>query len=218
MPPEWSEMTHFVDLELIQYHNGPCDADQWQCPLLAIGWVERGEPFATGPCQLGVVEKLLELQTQFKLVFPEFSFRGMHKCSICGNGSDALNSSHVNLFIPGKEAVYLAPGGVDHYIQTHSYLPPQEFLEALLGCPDPGSMKYAIALRDLNHGKRPPLFPERWNIIRVEDSNHRVVLHSVGDHATGLEFARMYSLQNPTQEFEVEQAPDRFSQLPHAVA
>lgn len=203
-------MTHFRDLELIRYHNGPCDAEQWHCPLLALGWLERGKPFAIGVCKLIFIEKLVELREQFKLAFPEFSFRGLHECSMCENGG-GLNDSHVNLFIPGKKVVYLAPGRVDHYIQAHEYLPPQEFIEAVLSCPDPRSNRYASALINLNLGKRPPLFPERWNIIQVGDNDKRMIRYTVDEEMKGREFARMYSLRSPEQIFEVEKAPDRFS-------
>jgi len=204
-------MTQFRDLDLIHYHNGPCDAEQWQCPLLAVGWLERGDPYTTGECSPLFVEKLNELREQFKSSFPEFSFRGLHVCSVCESDNGGLRDSHVNFFIPGKKSIYLAPGRIDHYIHDHAYLPPQEFLEAVLSCPDPRSAPYSAKLNELNHGKRPPLFPERWNVIRVEGDDTRIVHFEVDNETKGLEFARMFSLRNPGQKFEVEKAPDRFS-------
>jgi len=204
-------MTHFRELELIRYHNGPCDADEWHCPLLAVGWLEREESFTTGACPPSVLEKLRDLRGQFNLAFSEFSFRGLHECSFCETGVRALSDSHINFFIPGKDVIYLAPGRVDHYIQAHAYLPPQEFIEAVFGCPDPVSSEYTFALKELNHGRRPPLFPERWNIIQVDADGNRFIRFAVDDEGKALEFARMYSLRNPGHGFEIEKAPDRFS-------
>jgi hypothetical protein len=54
-------------------------------------------------------------------------------------------------------SVYLAPGGIPHYIEVHSYLPPSEFVAAVLRCPDCGTNEYRDALRLANRGNEPPL-------------------------------------------------------------
>ena len=37
-----------------------------------------------------------------------------------------------NLFIPGKDQVYVAPSMITHYIDSHDYQPPLEFQEAVM--------------------------------------------------------------------------------------
>jgi hypothetical protein len=151
-------MTYFKDLDPVCYHDGPCCADDWQCPLLAIGWLERGHDFPTGMCPPEVTEKLAELRRQFGAAFPAHSFRGLHACSICDGGAEYLRESHINLFIPGREVVYLATGRIDHYIDVHSYAPPIAFIDAALACPDPRSAEYKTALLRLNREQQPPLY------------------------------------------------------------
>jgi hypothetical protein len=151
-------MTYFNDLDLVRYHDGPCCADDWQCPLLAIGWLERGHDFPTGICPEQVTGKLAELRRQFGSAFPAHSFRGLHACSLCDGTVEWLHESHINLFIPGREVVYLVTGRVDHYIDAHSYAPPAAFIDAVLTCPDPRSAEYRKTLLRLNREQQPPLY------------------------------------------------------------
>jgi hypothetical protein len=59
--------------------------------------------------------------------------------------------------VPGVEQIYIAPGGIGHYVEVHSYLPPRPFIEAVVRCPEYGSARYCDALRASNAGKTPPL-------------------------------------------------------------
>jgi hypothetical protein len=69
-----------------------------------------------------------------------------------------LDNSHINLFIPHRGFVFVAPGRVDHYIEVHQYLPPESFIDALLTCPSPLSVEYRDAIRASNRGVDAPLF------------------------------------------------------------
>jgi hypothetical protein len=51
------------------------------------------------------------------------------------------------------------PGGVVHYVESHLYVPPLEFIEAVLRCTDYGSPDYHEARRKSNGGNAPPLVP-----------------------------------------------------------
>lgn len=155
-------MTHFKDLEFAHYHGhshgGPHCADEWKCSLLAVGWLEKNESLPTGSCSSLVIAKLTELRHQFEVAFPRYSFRGLHECSMCDGEAKLLHESHVNLFIPGKDVIYMTPSRVDHYIDMHSYGPPQDFIDAVLLCPDPRSNQYKTILTRLNRGQQPPLW------------------------------------------------------------
>jgi hypothetical protein len=52
-----------------------------------------------------------------------------------------------NLFIPGDGLLYVAPSTIIHYIDSHDYLPPIEFIDAVLRCPRMRSMEYLKAIR-----------------------------------------------------------------------
>ena len=55
------------------------------------------------------------------------SFLGLMACSLCaaeGKRPTLSAWSQENLFVPGSNVVYTAPGGIVHYVESHAYLPP----------------------------------------------------------------------------------------------
>ena len=152
-------MTYFQDLTCCDYHSGPFDTKNWRCPLLAVGWLEYPKRYSRGVVDNHVLDKLKLLSDHFKFAFPQYLFRGLHKCSLCGDGEDLwLDNSHVNIFVPGKDVVYIAPGRIDHYIRVHNYCPPEDFINAVNLCPDPTSLKFSERLRQANRGEDCPLY------------------------------------------------------------
>ncbi len=142
----------------------PCeyfDTGAWRCRLMAIGWIERGKPYTVGATVARAIERIPSLREDFRLAFPAHSFRGLHTCSICSAqepASPSLDQSHVNLFIPHRGFVFVAPGRVDHSIETHAYQPPESFIAALLDCPSPLGVEYRAAIRASNRGEDAPLY------------------------------------------------------------
>jgi len=67
---------------------------------------------------------------------PELRYKGMRVPSRCST----------DFLVPDGATGYLAPALILHYILFHQYLPPACFLEAALGCPDPGSSEYLDAI------------------------------------------------------------------------
>jgi hypothetical protein len=144
-------MAYFKDFTVCTYFG----TGDWLCRLMAIGWIERGKPFDRGDAGTGWAERIRFLRQEFRSAFPEWLFRGLHECSICGTW---LEESHVNLFVPHPGFVFVAPGRIDHYMTAHRYLPPQSFLDALMACPSPRSEEYRSALRASNRGVDAPFF------------------------------------------------------------
>jgi hypothetical protein len=149
---------YYEDLELCRYHAGPLDASNWHVPLRAIGWLESGHAFNSGATPLGLVEQLGALMDGAKSVFRQYHFRGLHDCTLCIPGPGArLAQSHINLLIPAKRTVFACPTAIIHYLTVHSYLPPSEFVDAVLECPPYGSPRYFESLREANDGYPVPL-------------------------------------------------------------
>src|SRR5438874_9017018 len=48
--------------------------------------------------------------------------------------------------VPGEDCLFVAPEMVAHYVDAHQYRPPEEFVEAVLECPDLGTPAYAAAV------------------------------------------------------------------------
>jgi hypothetical protein len=123
--------------------------------------------FPKGPTDKLVVEQVNVLRDQFTRAFPSLAFRGLHQCSLCAerhHAEAALEQSHINLFIPHRGFVFVAPARVDHYIQVqvHEYCPPSSFVEALLACPNQLSVEYRIAVQASNRGVDSPLLKDSF--------------------------------------------------------
>lgn len=151
---------YFADLETCRYDSGPYDADSWKVPLLAVGWLEYPHPFPREIPPDGRVSQLQGLVFAAKKAHPHHNFRGLHRCSFCEakhGASEGLENSHVNLFVPGNGVVFLAPAGITHYMESHLYAPPAEFVVAVSQCPTYGSPEFYEALRVTNQHSVPPI-------------------------------------------------------------
>ena len=149
-------MTWYPDL-------GPCNYFRTSEPqrLLAVGWLSQRQTFSTGLVAPEVFAKIARLAENALRIFV---FRGFHTCELCGphvdqhlvdmHGNRVQSSSHLNIFVPYKDKILVAPQCLPHYIASHSYRPPHEFCEAVLRCPDP----QGAALADLLRGVGGPEF------------------------------------------------------------
>jgi hypothetical protein len=127
-----------ADLTVFRYHNGPFDPQNWAVPLRAVGWLEHPYPFSRGNVAAAVVSKLKAMVEQTRSTYTQYTFRGTKSCSLCiaANLPDPGPIwSQENILVPGAGVVYVAPGGIVHYVESHSYLPPDEFVEAVLDAP-----------------------------------------------------------------------------------
>ena len=156
-------MTYFPDLGPLTYFQDELG------PLSAVGWLGLGHDFPRRPVPPQFFERLFLLLIEpWERVF----FMGSHDCELCtGAHFDALllardhealkairerrnewmrlevgdrriRMGHSNLFVPGEGCIYGAPSMIAHYIQAHGYGPPEEFINAVLRCPDMQSEAY----------------------------------------------------------------------------
>lgn len=114
---------------------------------LNVGWLEKGQPFPIGDVPEEFLNKL-ELYTQRNFLI--FKTKGMHRCEFCSENHGSSNEIRV---ISDSGIAYAAPTLILHYIAEHKYLPPQEFVDAVLTGPIPGSEEYDIILKNL---------PSKW--------------------------------------------------------
>ena len=161
-------MTWIADLDLCKIHPGSLDAGNWSVPFLAVGWLEHPKEFHRGVVSEAVVSKLRLLVDQVREAYlHELLFRGGKTCTLCASNdqpSPCHPWSQENIIVPGIGVVYAAPGGIVHYVEAHSYLPPSQFLEAALKCPDMSSREYRDALRKANRDQSIPLLSaEEWH-------------------------------------------------------
>ena len=134
-------MTWYKDLSPIKFlgsENPP--------PLRAVGWLAKDHPFPVGETERKTYDRLCEL---LKHPFQPFCYLGYHNCELCQfEGERGV----ANLFVPGQGILYVAPELITHYINAHRYLPPSEFVEAVMKCPNTRTMDYKKAYLE-NGGK-----------------------------------------------------------------
>lgn len=108
---------------------------------VAVGWLERGMPHATGPVDRRVYDALVELR---KNPWQPFASAGTHACTLCQFEGE---QGAACLFIPAEGVVYVCPELIVHYVNAHGYAPPEPFSRAVLACPAMRSMPYFKAIR-----------------------------------------------------------------------
>ena len=105
--------------------------------MLAIGWLDQFHDYAEGTVSADVPMQLSQLMLMKKDVN---KMRGTHKCPFCefpqvyiGEGDNKRLLGMSEFWVPGKgEIIYVAPSLIYHYIVSHKYKPPQEFIDAVL--------------------------------------------------------------------------------------
>lgn len=170
---------YFPDLTLCRYSPGPLHAADWKVSLFAVGWLKRGHDFSRGTVPSWLVHRLRRLLEQTRKRFPDLTFRGVHACTLCAD-CHGLPDSNINVWIPGEDVVYAAPAGILHYIEAHTYTPPQAFIDAVQVCPDVDSPAYLLTLRTLNAGLPSPLEQEPTYLRTHQGASVRQKMNNVG--------------------------------------
>ncbi len=109
-----------------------------------IGWLEKGYKFEQKPLSIFHFEKLKSIYCGNDLVDSIANqARGYHYCDFCNEDDPKFLCETINRFkwlgsneiwIPSviDNSYYAAPSLIIHYIEKHSYSPPQEYLDAVL--------------------------------------------------------------------------------------
>jgi hypothetical protein len=123
----------------------------------AVGWLARAKPFVRNPATSALVGRLrdyceLHARHASSIVWQAAIWNGGHACELCGSGW-----STACIAVPSKSALYVAPDLIVHYVETHEYAPPAEFVQALTESPLPGTAGYDSAVLtffDGEHARR----------------------------------------------------------------
>lgn len=129
----------YPDLSRYEYTEIPDDGEVH----LNIGWLDASHPFEKGVLGDEAVERLNNLSWN-----PVKLFRGSHACDFClaelrtklpETGTALISAlrdtgamGNGEIVVKGERAWYHAPVLITHYVERHEYLPPQEFVDAVL--------------------------------------------------------------------------------------
>ena len=145
-------MAYYRDLERCTYF--PVENDD---SLIAVGWLEPGHDFTRGTVDAQFFQRL---ETFCQRPWRAFMFLGGHECGLCQHHGPILQ---YDIFIPHNGRIFAAPGGITHYIRAHWYRPPDEFIEAVIACPDMGSAEYGTALVENGGRELAQSFEPDWD-------------------------------------------------------
>ena len=121
--------------------------------VTSVGYLARGYEYPRGEVSDECFDRLVKL-VMVRLVH----WFGFHNCDLdpCGSGQDQPKHYYqgqvipdkcsTDILVPGENLVYVAPALILHYIRCHKYLPPACFLDAVMGCAEPGSDEYIAAI------------------------------------------------------------------------
>jgi hypothetical protein len=98
---------------------------------LSIGWLDGEHPVPTGVTSPEFRKALSEICKKIQSWPPPYM--GYHTCEICGQSDGCYIFNVVN---EHTGRTYVAPELIDHYVADHNYLPPAEFIEAVIQSKD----------------------------------------------------------------------------------
>ena len=118
----------------------------------AIGWLHPDHPFPRGNVPPEFVRRLTEIARNWGKSIDALNWGaagGFHECEFCAKplnsrrfGNDLASGT---FGVPAGDRIYYCPEMVPHYITEHEYLPPPEFVAAVMACPMPGTDEYLAA-------------------------------------------------------------------------
>ncbi len=132
-----------------------CDCDQAiGLDPLAVGFLSRKTKFETGKVPAQFLDKLLAYCHPQKTV-----------CQTMGTRKSPFSNEHVvvqfdgedhklgaaEIRIIGPEDIYAAPDLIYHYVRDHNYLPPAEFVDAVMKGPSPDSAEFRALINTLRN-------------------------------------------------------------------
>lgn len=137
-------MTYYPDLSPYEYY-------QTEFSTVNIGWLDAAHEYSKGPVPNEFIERLWAFCHE-----PVHQSKGFHACELCRKpvfglnvkrGSDSIQLGSAEIRVFGKDGMtYAAPNLIYHYVVEHCYRPPEEFIQAVMESPLPGSPEYEALL------------------------------------------------------------------------
>lgn len=138
--------------DLTPYTGCPADDEIGLAPL-AVGWLQHGQEYPQGRPPAGFATALLPFCLDAYRVCP---LPSPQPCPLCQQAVPVINHhgqpatlGSGELRVIGEEEIYAAPTLLYHYVTAHQYLPPEEFVAAVLSGPPAGSAEHRALIRTL---------------------------------------------------------------------
>lgn len=133
---------YFKDLTPITEYNAGV--------YMMVGWLDNEHPYPKGNVPSQFIDRLWIFCTN-----TFFDTYGYHYCPLCPNPSFGMPMEHngekrtlgdAEIRVMSKDGIlFTAPNLIFHYVIDHQYYPPENFIQAVLEGPLPGSKEYRDA-------------------------------------------------------------------------
>ncbi|MFK7804791.1 MAG: hypothetical protein AB8G95_24375 [Anaerolineae bacterium] len=137
--------------DLTPYTGCNCDQAIGLDPL-AVGFVSRKYQFETGPVPTKFLQKLLPFchpsKTVCQVPRAQNSALGGKQIEVDIQGEKVMLGA-AEIRVIGNEDIFAAPDLIYHYVADHNYLPPDEFIEAVMSGPSPDSAEFKALINTL---------------------------------------------------------------------
>lgn len=130
-------------IDLTPYTGCAADAAVGLLPL-AVGWLRGGMAFETGEAPAPFLARLLPFCQPPHTVCATPAAR---PCPLCRQLIPPYGQAEIRVI--GELDIYAAPDLIYHYVTVHQYLPPPEFVEAVLHGPAPQTAEHRALRRAL---------------------------------------------------------------------
>jgi hypothetical protein len=105
-----------------------------------IGWLDKEHSFCTGKVTHDCIKKIRHVIAGSTAVNVHVNnIRGIHPCNLCGEDAIKIEGRRGEIFLgsseiwlPTNEGYFASPSMILHYIEDHDYLPPQQFIDAVM--------------------------------------------------------------------------------------
>lgn len=161
-------MSYYEDLTPYNYHH-------YSEQELNVGWLQKDQPFLQGEVPDGFLETLKTYGEREHIIFQT---KGFHRCEFCQENANSSNEIRV---VSKNGILYASPKMIIHYIEAHKYLPPQEFIDAVIYGPRPGTAEYKMAIAksvETWQRRRPDLndedYEEKMRAIMIDELSKNV--------------------------------------------
>lgn len=128
--------------------------------LFNVGWLDPAHEFPTGETSQAFRDQLRERCDNEAVVM----FKGRHRCQHCAPRTDAPVGTGEVRVIADDGRILTAPVLVAHYVEAHSYLPPDAFVAGILASEE----QEAAALTKL------------VEVAKSQQSTHRDIRNAMG--------------------------------------
>ena len=122
-------MSYYPDLTEYSYTK-----ENQYTNTINVGWLDKDHHFSSGEVSQEFIDRLFNICCS-----PVLKTRGWHPCPFCSSYPVNVQKKEKKLILGAaeirviwKNKIYASPDLIYHYVTSHQYRPPREYIDAVL--------------------------------------------------------------------------------------